>query len=127
MTLYKVKSCHSKLAFVASLTAIILIQSCYKRTEEQSSSESLFELVLPSQSGINFTNTVIDTGDITIYDSDLIYAGGGVSVGDINNDGLQDLFVVGNQVGPRLYLNLGDFKFKDITKEAGIFSKHWPM
>ncbi len=126
MTLYKVKSCHSKLAFVASLTAIILIQSCYKRTEEQSSSESLFELVLPSQSGINFTNTVIDTGDITIYDSDLIYAGGGVSVGDINNDGLQDLFVVGNQVGPRLYLNLGDFKFKDITKEAGIFSKHWP-
>jgi hypothetical protein len=108
------------------LIIISLIASCEKRQKATKATQPLFRQIGSQESGIDFINTVIDTGDITIYDSDLIYAGGGVSIGDINNDGLQDLFVVGNQVGPRLYLNLGDFKFKDITKEAGIFGKHWP-
>jgi len=87
---------------------------------ENNASDKLFRLLSSKESGIDFNNTIEDTkkDNILIYSN--FYGGAGVGVGDINNDGLPDIFFAGNQVPDRLYLNMGELKFKDITKEAGI-------
>jgi hypothetical protein len=80
----------------------------------------LFELVLSSESGLDFVNEVVENEDAGILDFMYFYNGGGVSVGDINNDSLPDLFFVSNQNDNALYLNLGNLKFKNITEQAGV-------
>ena len=79
---------------------------------------------MPSNfTGIKFKNplTVYRTFNVLTYGN--FYYGGGVSIGDINNDGLSDIYFTGNMVGSRLYLNQGDFKFKEIAKQAGVFAE----
>jgi len=80
----------------------------------------LFTLLDPNQTNIKFVNEVHDTRDHSILIYANYYGGAGVGVGDINNDGLQDIYFAGNLVGDRLYLNQGNMVFKDITKKAGI-------
>jgi len=80
--------------------------------------ETLFRLLDPEDTGIQFANRVEETDSFNILSYEYIYNGGGVGVADFNNDGLQDIFFTGNQVPNTLYLNEGDFKFKDITKNA---------
>ena len=80
------------------------------------------------QTGITFTNQILENDSINIFDFANIYNGGGVGVGDFNNDGLQDLYFTGNMVANKLYLNKGDLKFQDITNESqtdgkGIWSR----
>ncbi|MEO7802082.1 MAG: VCBS repeat-containing protein [Ginsengibacter sp.] len=81
---------------------------------------SLFRLVPPDQSGVHFANVIVEKDSINPIDLTNIYNGGGVGIGDFNNDGLQDIYFSGNQVSNKLYLNKSDFKFADITKEAGV-------
>ena len=81
--------------------------------------KNLFERVNSGQSGIHFNNSITENDTINPIDVTNIYNGGGVGVGDFNNDGLQDLYFTGNLVPNALYLNEGDFKFKDITKATG--------
>ena len=81
---------------------------------------TLFQLVPASESGIDFNNKIIETDSFNILTSEYIFNGGGVAVGDFNNDDKPDIFFSGNQVPNRLYLNQGDFKFKDVSKESGI-------
>ncbi|WP_207763820.1 VCBS repeat-containing protein [Flagellimonas pacifica] len=76
-----------------------------------------------SHTGVKFKNLVVETDEFNILTYGNIYNGGGVAVGDINNDGLQDLYFTGSMVGSRLYLNKGDFKFKEIAKDAGVFAE----
>ena len=78
-----------------------------------------FHQLSADDSGIDFVNTLTETDSINYFGFQYIYNGGGVAVGDINNDGLPDLYFSGNQVPNRLYLNQGDLKFKDITEVAG--------
>lgn len=74
----------------------------------------------PSRSGIDFENTVLEKDTINILTVQYMYHGGGVAVGDFNNDGLTDVFFSGNMVPNRLYLNKGNLHFEDVTEQAGV-------
>lgn len=81
---------------------------------------SLMELLPASKTGIDFTNNLKEDEDLNIITFEYFYNGAGVGVGDINNDGLQDIFFAANMSNNKLYLNKGNFTFEDITKQAGI-------
>ena len=82
--------------------------------------DTKFELLTEEQTGIDFRNDLTSTRDFNIVNYMYFYDGAGVAAGDVNNDGLTDLFFVGNEVPNRLYLNRGDFNFEDVTESAGI-------
>lgn len=94
------------------------------KKEEQSVKQQFRELS-SSKSGINFTNQVKETPSKHIGVFDYYYNGGGVAVGDINNDGLDDIFFAGNDTTSALYLNKGNLRFEDITNSAGLTSPRW--
>ena len=80
----------------------------------------LFEKLDSKKTHIDFSNNITETKDFNILDYLYFYNGGGVSAGDINNDGLVDLFFVSNQGKNKLYLNKGNMEFEDISTKAGI-------
>ena len=88
--------------------------------------DPVFKRVNSTHSGVDFKNVVEENignfFDVFAY----VYNGGGVGLGDINNDGLVDIYFTGNEVPNKLYLNEGNLKFKDITKSAGVGGK-WEM
>ncbi len=86
----------------------------------QQGSITLFQLVLPDESNITFSNRIIESDTLNILNEEYIYNGGGVGVGDFNNDGLSDLYFTGNQVDNALYLNQGEMQFADVTTEAQV-------
>lgn len=92
---------------------------------EFKSRERLFTQVPAFSSGVTFNNKITTNDTLNALNFDYIYNGGGVAVGDINNDGLLDLFFAGNMVSNKLFLNEGNFKFKEITKEAGLETDYW--
>ncbi|TMM58501.1 hypothetical protein FEE95_03455 [Maribacter algarum] len=96
------------------LVLLILFTSC-----EQESSK-LFSKLSSSETGVDFKNQLTETHKYNYFTYPYMYLGGGVSVGDINNDGLEDIFFTGNMVSNKLYLNKGDLKFEDISESAGI-------
>ncbi|MDF1576639.1 MAG: VCBS repeat-containing protein [Bacteroidales bacterium] len=85
-----------------------------------SGEDPLFERVKPGRTGITFSNRITENEQYNILAFEYIYNGGGAAVGDFNNDGLQDLFFSGNMVDNRLYLNRGNWKFRDVSATAGI-------
>ena len=82
--------------------------------------KSLFTEMSETSTGINFKNTLFEDGPLNVANYIYFYNGGGVAIGDINNDGLQDILFTGNMVRNRLFLNKGNFKFEDITERSGI-------
>jgi len=80
----------------------------------------LFQLLPSKETGIHFSNDIAETEELNVLSYEYFYNGGGVAVGDINNDGLPDLFFTANSKPCKLFLNLGGLKFKDITREAGL-------
>lgn len=82
--------------------------------------DTLFTLITPGQSNVYFKNEVRDTEEYNTLFHANFYGGGGVGIGDINNDGLMDLYFTGNQVADKLYVNKGGLEFEDITGSAGI-------
>ncbi|MES2649357.1 MAG: VCBS repeat-containing protein [Bacteroidota bacterium] len=80
----------------------------------------LFSLLPPSSTGVRFENTIKDTDTLNILDYLYYYNGGGVGLGDFNNDGLTDIYFTSNQQSNKLYVNKGDFSFEDITEAAGV-------
>lgn len=82
------------------------------------SQQPLFKLLSPKETGIKFTNRIEDSESLNVLSYEYFYNGGGVAVGDLNNDGLADIMFTANMGENKLYLNLGRMQFKDITKEA---------
>ena len=106
------------------LAMAFLIISCQK--QRNLNPEHLvgnLQLLSPQKTGINFNNAIRESEKVNHFYYSQIYNGAGVAIGDINNDGLPDVFFCGNQVIDRLYLNKGDFKFQDITKSSKIGRK----
>jgi hypothetical protein len=97
------------------LASTVLLASCKHAT--------LFEQVPSSQSGVHFNNLIVENDTINPIDKLNVYNGGGVGIGDFNNDGLQDIYFIGNAVPNRLYLNKGNMQFQDVTDEAGVGGK----
>ncbi|MTB51257.1 VCBS repeat-containing protein [Lewinella sp. W8] len=81
---------------------------------------TLFERISPGKSGVDFANELTFDEDFNIYKYRNYYNGGGVALGDVNNDGLTDIYFSGNRVKNRLYLNRGNFEFEDVTEAAGV-------
>ena len=81
----------------------------------------LFTLI--ENSAINFENKIIETKNLNVFNYRNFYNGGGVAVGDLNNDGLPDIFFTANQGANKLYLNKGNFQFEDISIKAGFVEK----
>ncbi len=100
---------------------LIFFCACGSVSEEWKEEKSkLFTKVPHEYSNIKFSNVLEETAEHNHIMNDEFITGAGVAVGDINNDGLIDIFFSGNQVNDKLYLNLGDLKFKDISSSAGI-------
>ena len=83
-----------------------------------------FKKLSPAQTGVNFTNTISETKEYNVLTYEYFYNGSGVASGDLNGDGLTDLYFTGNQVPAKLFLNKGTFKFDDITATAGVAGKN---
>ncbi|WP_423146172.1 VCBS repeat-containing protein [Rubrolithibacter danxiaensis] len=98
------------------LILLLTALSCYLSASGQ---KKMFESLASKNTGIAFSNDISETENLNVLAYEYFYNGGGVAVGDINNDGLEDLFFTANMKPNRLYLNLGDLKFRDITKAAG--------
>jgi hypothetical protein len=89
--------------------------------KQKNTQPPLFQLM--ENTGVDFINTVTDNDSINILNYRNFYNGGGVAAGDINNDGLPDLFFTANQGANKLYLNKGNFQFEDISEKAGFGNK----
>jgi ASPIC and UnbV/FG-GAP-like repeat/FG-GAP repeat len=100
------------------LLACMLV--CYFLACRNRDTNTLFETISSGRSGIHFNNTITESDSINPLDVVNIYNGGGVGIGDFNNDGLQDIYFTGNMVPSRLYLNKGNFQFEDITDKSGV-------
>ncbi|RTY71479.1 MULTISPECIES: VCBS repeat-containing protein [unclassified Flavobacterium] len=97
---------------------IIIFSNCSK--DNPGNNDTLFSKLDASQTGINFINEVKNGSDMNIFKYRNFYNGGGVAIGDINNDGLSDVYFTSNLGDNKLYLNKGNFKFEDISKKARI-------
>lgn len=109
-----IKKIKMKKGLLPFLFILFFIISCDKKDV------TLFQLISSDLSGIHFANTITENDSINVLEIEYVYNGGGVGIGDFNNDGLQDIYFTGNMVANRLYINEGDFKFKDVTEQAGV-------
>ncbi len=119
--------------FVPFICVLLLSPGCKDNAnplDSQTSAEPIqadirLESLPASETGIYFNNLIKEEGMVNIFTWHFLYNGAGVAAGDINNDGLPDLYFAGNMVPDKLYINKGDFTFEDITANAGISSQIW--
>ncbi|MBI1768293.1 MAG: VCBS repeat-containing protein [Bacteroidetes bacterium] len=118
---FSLASSHRKLSaqrkfLVALLLVSLIILSC-------NNEHPLFREISPDESGIYFNNNISEDDILNVLHYEYIYNGGGVGIGDFNNDSLPDIYFTGNRVPNKLYLNKGNMKFEDVTKQAGVDGK----
>ncbi|WP_207510929.1 VCBS repeat-containing protein [Longitalea luteola] len=110
-----------RIAFWLPLLMTFLFSiSC--KTKKQ---DTLFTALPSSATNIHFINQVNETDSTHSFINEFGYMGGGVGIGDFNNDGLKDIYFTGNQQSSKLYLNKGDNRFEDITTTAGCGTSTW--
>ncbi|MGD8749521.1 MAG: VCBS repeat-containing protein [Balneolaceae bacterium] len=106
---------------LCTVLVVLILSDC----SGSSSDKTLFQRIDPAESGIHFQNKLNYTQQLNPYTYRNFYNGGGVGIGDFNNDGLPDIIFTGNQVSDKLYLNRGNFRFEDITESAGVHTSSW--
>lgn len=109
---------HSWLMFKINVKWIIIVLLLLIASQQLSAQQPLFKLLDTTATGVAFRNDINESEDLNVLAYEYFYNGGGVAVGDINNDGLPDIFFTANMRPNKLYLNLGNMQFKDITVEA---------
>src|SRR5688572_28886293 len=109
-----------KKVYVFLAISYFLFAQCKERSEQP-----LFELIAASDSGVEFENTITESDSFNVLRFEYIYNGGGVGIGDFNQDGLSDIFFSGNIVSSKLYLNRGNFEFDDVTVKSGVSTTRW--
>jgi hypothetical protein len=102
---------------------VVFCISCREKTAVKPE-DALFQLMPASQTGITFNNKVKDDGEFNDFNYRNFYNGGGVAIGDVNNDGKPDIFFTSNQGECKLYINEGNWKFKDVTAQSGLNKYH---
>ena len=107
--------------YIVLAAALSGLLSCSKPASE--TKRPLFQKLEPGQTGVSFSNLNQEDAGQHILAYEYFYNGGGVAVGDINNDGYADLYFSSNQGENKLYLNKGNFTFEDITEKAGVAAK----
>ncbi|RNC92684.1 MAG: hypothetical protein ED555_06305 [Allomuricauda sp.] len=105
-----------RIFYLFLVAAMVLGTSCSETKNEN----ALFNKRSAKSTGIDFANNLNENDSLNYFTYAYIYMGGGISAGDINNDGLIDLYFTGNMVPNKLYLNKGNFEFEDITANAGV-------
>ena len=101
--------------FYISYFIFLLFFSC-----DQRESNTLFTQLSSQKTGITFKNLVRESEEFNVLTYGYFYQGGGVAVGDVNNDGLPDIYFTGNMMASKLYINKGEWKFEDISEQAGV-------
>ena len=112
---------------VLGLTAVVTACSHKDRSADTSlaadpaaMAPQLFSLLPSSATGVRFENRIEETNDRNVFTYRNFYNGGGVGIGDLTGDGLPEIVLTSNQAGPKLFLNKGGFKFRDVTEDAGL-------
>jgi hypothetical protein len=119
--------CFSRVFYL--IIIIIAVCSCSHKPDEKDyevTGKPLFTLLTPEQSGINFNNQLTEKPNINVLRYEYFYNGGGVAVGDVNKDGLEDVYFTGNMTDNKLYLNKGHMQFQDVTEIAGVAGRPGP-
>jgi hypothetical protein len=104
----------------AFAAALIWLAGCTSERDRP-----IFRLLSPGQTGVTFANTITTNDSLNVQKDVYVYNGAGVAVGDIDNDGLPDIFFSGNMVSSRLYLNKGQMRFEDVTERARVGTTRW--
>src|SRR5687768_12644817 len=105
----------------ARLVLLLLSAGCDRGPSEP----PLFRLLSADRTGVTFANTITADDSLNVQTDVYVYNGAGVAIGDIDNDGLPDIFFSGNMVSSRLYVNKGKMRFDDITERAGVTTRSW--
>lgn len=118
-----------KPSFLIHLFAAIvvtLVQACQHHDKEQPATDPLFALLPVSKTGIDFNNVLTEGLNTNVLMYEYFYNGGGVATGDVNGDGLEDIYFTGNMTDNKLYLNKGNMQFRDVTSAAGVAGRSGP-
>ncbi|WP_153800849.1 VCBS repeat-containing protein [Foetidibacter luteolus] len=115
---------HNNIAY-RKIVAAIAAAMLFACSPGEKKTGLFFTSLTPAQTGIDFENRITESDSLNLLVNEYTYMGGGVGIGDFNNDSLPDIFFSANQLSSRLYLNKGSLQFADITQQAGIATNAW--